>query len=167
MYVQARGGGARARRVHVCICQGLHYFLATTGLYVLDRIGPACNVPYMPDTLRLELRVSPEWLAALDDARGYEPRASYVKRAVWALTQLNPAGSPDAARVAQGDAGRDQDQPAGSPRRSGNGPKPAHVAKGQSAGRGGATPPSPAHRSMTEMLADEGATELPKVAKRR
>jgi len=47
----------------------------------------------MSDTERLNLRVSPEWLEAIDDARGHEPRAAFIKRTVLAFIVLHEAGA--------------------------------------------------------------------------
>jgi hypothetical protein len=51
-------------------------YVSGPGLHVRVRL---CTVRCMADSVRLEVRVSPEWLERLDRVRGIASRSAYVK----------------------------------------------------------------------------------------
>jgi hypothetical protein len=51
-------------------------YVSGPGLHVRVRL---CTVRRMADSVRLEVRVSPEWLERLDRVRGIASRSAYVK----------------------------------------------------------------------------------------
>ena len=93
----------------------------------------------MPDTLRLDLRVSPEWLDALDSARGVTPRATFVKAAVMTAVEQAPGGSTPPS-VPQGDG-------------AARSPAPARR-------------PTPKSEQRRQQVLNDTATELPKIGRK-
>lgn len=80
--LQGGGGGAQPRiESRIDWVGSLRFSPQTSGPYLS---GPVRTVPDMSSE-RFEMRVPCELLARVDAARGHEPRASFVKRAVEAF----------------------------------------------------------------------------------